>query len=317
MHPIRKFFKDIAEATWFQNFITWVIIAAGVVVGAQTYPDFVARYGTILDVLDSCILWIFVAEVVIKMAAEGKRPWRYFLDGWNVFDFIIVAACFLPIGAQYAMVLRLARLLRVLKLVRALPKLQILVGALLKSIPSIGYISILLFMLFYLYAVTGTFLFSENDPIHFRNLQTSMLSLFRAVTLEDWTDLMYIQMAGCADYGYGGIEHLCTSSTARPIIGASFFVSFILIGTMIILNLFIGVIMNGMDEARAEADAEIEQERQSLIPEGEAPTLTDDLKELEGKMAELQQQIARMTTKAAELKPAEAKSSRSRLPKGP
>ncbi|MBW2260929.1 MAG: ion transporter [Deltaproteobacteria bacterium] len=317
MHPVQSFFKKIAEATWFVNFITWVIIAAGVVVGAQTYPGLVAKYGGILDVLDSLILWIFVAEVLIKMAAHGKRPWRYFLDPWNVFDFIIVAACFLPIGSQYAMVLRLARLLRVLKLVRALPKLQVLVGALLKSIPSIGYISILLFMLFYLYAVTGTFLFSENDPIHFGNLQTSMLSLFRAVTLEDWTDLMYIQMAGCADYGYGGLEHLCTASKASPIVGSAFFVSFILVGTMIVLNLFIGVIMNGMDEARAEADALDEKDRLSMIPEGEVPTLADDLKDLESKLAELQQQIVRMTTKASELKPAEAKRTRSRIPKGP
>ena len=132
--------------------------------------------------MDQVILWIFVVEIVIKMGAEGKQPWRYFADPWNVFDFIIVAVCFLPINAEYAAVLRLLRLLRVLKLVRALPRLQILVGALLKSIPSMGYVSLLLLMLFYVYACAAVILFGENDPVHFRNLPLAMLSLFRVVT---------------------------------------------------------------------------------------------------------------------------------------
>jgi voltage-gated sodium channel len=172
-------------------------------------------------------------------------------------------------------------------------------------------------MLFYLYAVTATFLFSGNDPVHFANLQTSMLSLFRAVTLEDWTDLMYINMFGCANYGYGGIEHLCTASASRPVLAAIFFVSFILVGTMIILNLFIGVIMNGMDEARAESDKQIAEDRRSLIPEGEQPTLAAELGELEEQFALMQKRIVELRGRAEDLKPAEAKALRSRLPKGP
>ena len=181
-----------------------------------------------------------------------------------------------------------------LKLVRALPQLQILVGALLKSIPSIGYISLLLFMLFYLYAVTATFLFSGNDPVHFANLQTSMLSLFRAVTLEDWTDLVYINMFGCASYGYGGIENLCTESVARPIIASIFFVSFILIGTMIILNLFIGVIVSGMDEAERESAALQRLDREERRNRGEdveEPSLSEDLRDLSEKLAEIQAKL--------------------------
>lgn len=255
MSKTAEFFKKIANAAWFQNFVTVVILLAGVLVGLETYPSVVEQHHTLLHVGDQIILWIFVVEIVVKMAAEGNKPWRYFLDPWNVFDFIIVAACFLPFEGNAVTVLRLLRLLRVLKLVKALPKLQILVGALLKSIPSMVYVSVLLFLLFYVYAVAAVFLFGENDPLHFRNLEMAMLSLFRVVTLEDWTDVMYINMYGCDRYGYDASSVVqCMTPKPQPVIAALYFVSFVLSGTMIILNLFIGVIMSGMAEAQAEAD---------------------------------------------------------------
>ncbi len=257
-----KFFKQIAESKWFGNFVTIAILVAGVLVGMATYPEFSEKHESILNLLNKIVLYIFIVEIVVKMVAEGKKPWLYFTDAWNIFDFIIVAAAFLPFGGSSVAILRLLRLLRVLKLVKALPKLQMLVGALLKSIPSMGYVSILLLLLFYIYAVAGVFFFSENDPIHFENLQMSMLSLFRVVTLEDWTDVMYINMYGCENYGYGGNEALCTNSSANPAGSVAFFVSFVLIGTMIMLNLFIGVIMTGMDEAKQEAKEALLEEQQ-------------------------------------------------------
>lgn len=275
--------KNIAEANWFSSFITFVILLAGVVVGMETYPSLIKEYGAGLHLLNDIILWIFVLEVLIKMGAEGSKPWRYFLDPWNIFDFSIVAAAFLPFGGSSVAVLRLIRLLRVLRLVTAVPKLQLLVGALIKSIPSMGYVSILLFLLFYVYGVAAVLFFGTNDPVHFADLPMAMLSLFRAVTLEDWTDLMYIQMYGCDNYGYGGMENLCTAPKASPVFGAVFFVSFVLVGTMVILNLFIGVIMNGMDEAKlefAEADAE---------KRGDTPL------EVEEQLAELQKKLKEMT----------------------
>lgn len=293
-----RILKKIAESSWFQNFIILIIIAAGVVVGLETYPSIAKRCGSILHFLNDAILWIFVVEVVIKMGAEGRKPWRYFHDPWNVFDFLIVAACFMPVGTQYVMVLRLARLLRVLKLVRALPKLQILVGALIKSLPSIGYISILLMLLFYLYAVTATFLFSGNDPVHFGSLQMSMLSLFRAVTLEDWTDLMYIQMQGCDKYGYDSIMHMCTAPKAMPVVSSFFFVSFVLVGTMVVLNLFIGVIMTGMDEAKKEANEESARWKRESMPAVEVTGVEDDLLALKAKFEELQEEIYQIHLKA-------------------
>jgi voltage-gated sodium channel len=244
--------KQITESGWFNNTIRVVILLAGICVGMETSPRITRHWGVALSLINDLILWIFVIEAAMKIAAEGRKPWRYLKDPWNVFDFTIVAVCFMPFNAQYIAVLRLLRLLRVLKLVRTLPRLQVLVGALLNAIPSMGYVSLLLFMLFYVYAVSAVFLFGANDPVHFANLPLALLSLFRVVTGAGWTDVMYIQMYGCDGYGYGGIEELCTQPEAYPVFGAIFFVSFMLFGAMVMLNLFIGVIMNSMDESEKE-----------------------------------------------------------------
>lgn len=286
--------RDFAESSRFQNFITAVILFAGVLVGIETYPSAVARYGPIMHVLDKVVLYIFVFEIVVKMVAETPRPWNYFKDPWNVFDFVIVAAAFMPFAGSAATVLRLVRLLRVLRLVRAVPKLQLLVGALLKSIPSMVYVSVLLALLFYVYAVAGVFMWGDNDPVHFGNLQISFVSLFRTVTLEDWTDLMYIQMYGCASYGYEGNEALCTASSASPVGGAAFFISFVLFGTMIILNLFIGVILSGMDEAQKESEDMVAAARGDAVP-----TVEEELQALEGQLAAMQEQIATVRRRRA------------------
>jgi voltage-gated sodium channel len=246
-------------------------------------------------------------EVVVKMGAEGNKPWRYFSDPWNVFDFIIVVACFLPFEGSAITVLRLLRLLRVLKLVKALPKLQILVAALLKSIPSMLYVSMLVGLLFYVYAVAAVFLFSENDPVHFKDLQIGMLSLFRIVTLEDWTDIMYINMFGCENYGYSPDSiYPCAFSAANPsgmspLLGAGFFVSFVLMGTMIVLNLFIGVIMGGMTEAQEEAAQT--QKIAERAARGEMILMDDELSKLREDLAHMQKHISTLERVARSIHP--------------
>ena len=285
--------RSIADSAWFQNFVTIVIVLAGILVGIETYEHIAEAHHTLLHTLDKIILGIFILEIVVKMGAEGSKPWRYFLDPWNVFDFTIVAAAFIPGMGQYAVVLRLLRLLRVLKLVRALPKLQVLVGALLKSIPSMFYVSLLLFMLFYVYAVAAVFLFGQNDPLHFENLNVSLLTLFRVVTLEDWTDIMYIQMFGCEAYNLEMSQDiLCTEPQPQYWLSVAFFVSFVLLGTMVILNLFIGVIMSGMDEARLETEEGNEsarQKEQGLEPGEES--VEHEFFELQQQLEKLQEQL--------------------------
>ena len=144
----------------------------------------------------------------------------------------------------------------------------------------------------------STFLFSENDPVHFRNLQTSMLSLFRAVTLEDWTDLMYINMYGSAQYGYDaatyeslkviGITKDQIKSSAHPLMASVFFVSFILTGAMIVLNLFVGVMLTGMDDARKETELTEAAKRKDAAE----TDIKQELIQMERQLQEMSQQLS-------------------------
>lgn len=289
--------QKIAESKLFQNFITAVILLAGVVVGLETYPGIMQAIGDELHLLDRIILIIFIAEVIIKQGAKWPRPWEYFKDPWNVFDFIIVAAALMPVDGQQVTVLRLLRLLRVLRLVRAVPRLQVLVSALLKSMPSMGYVAVLLLLLFYIYAVAGVFLFAQNDPVHFGSLQLALMTLFRVVTLEDWTDVWYTQFYGCDEYPYGFHDFACQNPQAMPIVASVYLVSFVLLGTMIFLNLMVGVVLNGIQEAQDEqAAAERDAHREAL---GKA-TAEDDLYDASLKLQELQDQIRRIQKRLAE-----------------
>ncbi len=287
---MKRMLRFIVDSNLFQGFIIGVILFAGVLVGLETYPGIMEKWGHILHKLDSVVLAIFVVEILMKMGAEGRKPWRFFRDPWNVFDFVIVAVCLVPPLAQYAMVMRMARLLRVFRLVRVIPKLQLLVSALLRSLPSMGYVSILLFILFYMYAVAGVFLFRENDPVHFGDLQVALISLFRVVTLEDWTNIMYTQMYGCDVYPYGMHEHLCTSPRALSGVAVAYFVSFVLLGTMIVLNLFIGIIVNSFDSAREEMET-VERKLKGAAGEmgleSQLRRLEADLKDLHATVGDL------------------------------
>jgi voltage-gated sodium channel len=287
--------RRIVQSPGFQNFITLVIILAGVLVGLETSAEIVARWESVFHVLDGIVLWVFVAEIAIKLASEGKTPWRYFKDPWNAFDFSIVAVSLLPIGGQYVTVLRLGRLLRVLRLVHALPRLQILVSALLRSIPSMGYVGMFLGLLFYVYGVAAVFLFAENDPVHFGNLGRAMLSLFTVVTLEGWAELMYMQMYGCDKVG-DAIKEACQNPHSHPVAAPIFFITFVLFGTMIILNLFIGVIMNSMQEAAVEGERADEAKR--LAASGaKAASVEHEIFELRAAVSGLGERLARIQSR--------------------
>ncbi len=228
--------QHIIGTKTFRGTIIAVILFAGVLAGVETNAAFVAQHRALLHALDAAVLAVFILEIALKLAAHGRRPLDYFRDGWNVFDFFIVALCLLPVGGPFATVLRLARTLRLLRLVSALPKLQLLVGALLHSLSSMGYVSLLLGLVFYIYAVAGIHLFGPHAPQHFGSLPVALMSLFQIITLDDWRTM------------YDGAR------AAAPIAATIYFVSFILLGTMIMLNLFIGVVMNSMAEMHVELE---------------------------------------------------------------
>ncbi len=232
----------LVHSGMFKSVVLGAILAGAIIVGLETVPAARESIGGVLVAIDRFVLAIFVLEVILKIAAEGRRPWRYFADPWNVFDFTVTVVCLLPLDAQFAQVLRLGRVGRSLRLVTALPRLQLIVGALLRSLPSFGWITLLLFTLLYAYSVMGVFLFGENDPERFGSLWSSMLTMFSVLTLEGWFDIMHDQMVGLPRSD--GSASMETSPVAAPI----FFVSFILSGTMIFLNLLVGVIVNSMSE---------------------------------------------------------------------
>lgn len=260
--------KEFVAGKPFHHFIVAVIVLAGIVAGLETSPVLMDRFGATLLALDKFILSIFIVEVLLKMAAHGRQPWRYYADGWNVFDFFIIVICLLPVGGPFAAVLRLARALRLLRLVSALPKLQLLVGALLKSLSAMGYVSLLLALLFYIYAVAGIHLFGAHDPKHFGSLPAAFISLFRLVTLDNWADIFNAQLPHVPGIKVG-----------------TYFITFIVFGTMIILNLFIGIIMNSMSEMHAEI---AERDRAQHERETGSATLEDELKSLERELREMQ-----------------------------
>jgi voltage-gated sodium channel len=279
----------VTHAAWFRHSVTALILILAIVVGLETYPTLVERFGALLRSVDTAIIALFTIEIVLRIAAEGRKPWRFFHSGWNVFDFVIVAVCLIPASGGAFAVVRLARVLRVLRLLSAIPRLQVLIGALLHSLPSIGYVGLLLGLLFYVYGVVGAMLFGANDPGHFGTLDRALLSLFRAVTLEDWTDLMYTQIHGSALYPpqiSGVVADLPPpESTPRPLAAIAYFVSFVLIGTMIVLNLFIGVVLSSMNEAQAE-------QAKSTIDKLQGGTdLTARMRTLEAQTGELLEEL--------------------------
>ncbi|MEL7473933.1 MAG: ion transporter [Planctomycetota bacterium] len=306
-------FERIANARWFNNTMTGVIVLASILVGVQTYKDINEQYGHLLSLLDSIIIGVFVVELVIRMAAHGWRPWRFFLNGWNVFDFIVVVICLIPFGREFGAVLRLARVLRALRLFSAIPRLQVMVTALIRSIPSIGYVGLLLFLHFYVYAVVGVVLFGKNDPVYFGTVHDAMLALFRVVTQEDWTDVWYIQMRGSDVYNYDyerdvllkGMQDRIREPKAQPIIATIYFISFVITATFIILNLFIGVVLSGMDEAQKE------QAAAAILRRGGRGGVTEKLQNLETKLERTLAEISDLRRALAQADVADAKAVKS------
>ena len=117
-------------------------------------------------------------------------------------------------------------------------------------------------MLIAVFAIIGIILFKDNDPWHFGNLHISMLTLFRASTFEDWTDIMYINMYGCDKYEYPSTtwSEMCTNPKPTGALAAIYFVIFVIIGGLVLLTLFIGVVSTSMDEAQQGQKAEMEME---------------------------------------------------------
>jgi voltage-gated sodium channel len=229
--------RRIADNRAFQAFIIGVILVNAVVVGLETSPELVDRYGAIFDVLNTAIIAVFIVELTIRLVSYFPRPQRFFADGWNVFDFVIVGLSLLPAAGSFATVARLARLLRVLRIVSVFPELRLIVGTMIRSFSSMTSVVLLLTLVLYVYAVLGYHLFSAIDPAHWGDLGLSVRTLFEVLTLEGWLELQ--------------------AAVIEPVPMAwLFFGSYVLLAVFIVVNLFIAVILNNLETVKAEHAAE-------------------------------------------------------------
>jgi voltage-gated sodium channel len=236
-----------------QRFIIALIVVNAVTLGLETSSVVMADYGDLLHFADRAILTVFVAEIAAKLFAFG---WRFFRDPWNVFDFLVVGIALVPASGPLA-VLRTLRVLRVLRLVSTVPRLRMVIEALLHAIPGIGAIAGLLLLIFYVGAVMATSLFAADFPDWFGHIGRSMFTLFQIMTLESWS--MGIARPVMTEYPYAW----------------AFFVPFILIATFTMLNLFIAVIVNTMQEMQAQQLAEGQDEIEATVHDDTARLLEE------------------------------------------
>ncbi|MBA2175403.1 ion transporter [Halobacillus locisalis] len=238
--------QRIVENKWFTRFILAVILFNAVLLGLATDERIYSQYEEIFVALDIIVLVIFTIEILMKLAVYR---FRFFQDGWNIFDFVIVFGTLVLYNSHFIAVLRILRVLRVLRAISVVPSLRRLVRALFMAIPAIGSVTVLMGIIFYIYAIIGTSFFSDLAPEYFGNVGLSTLTLFQVFTLESWA-----------------------SGVFRPIFAEVtwswiYFVSFITISAFIILNLIVGEIVNNAQQISEHAEEEskdMEQIKQDL-----------------------------------------------------
>lgn len=220
----RSLFLSIKNHSFFQTFVIFAIILSALLVGASTY-NIPPKVLFILNLMDTLITLFFVIEISVRFFAEEKKL-KFFKDGWNIFDTIIVLVSVVPVGPNSSiLVLRLLRIFRVLRLISAIPELKELIEALLKSIKRVFYVSLLLFIIIYVYASFGSILFAQSDPSRWGDLGISMITLVQVLTLSSWENVM-LPMQELHWWAW------------------IYFYSFVAIGSITILNLIIAVLVD-------------------------------------------------------------------------
>jgi len=256
---INRFFSQIVSNPLFFHFINIMIVFTSIIVGLETDKKITTDFAFEFQVIDIVLRYIFLTEILMRFSAEWDRPKDFFLNGWNCFDSALVLGSFLPLG-NFPLILRLLRLGRIAKLLERERHLRIIIQSFLHSIKPTAYVCLILLITIYIYAIIGNSLFSENDPIHFGNLGLSMQSLIQ-LTFEGWTDVLYIQMYGCKDYGYTDYEHLCNFPSSKPVTALIYFISFIVLSGLVIVNLVIGIIIDNWNVSKENMEKEDDLEK--------------------------------------------------------
>lgn len=258
-------FGQWVESPPVQRVIITLIVLNGIALGLETAPSIVARFGTVLAILDHLVLSIFVVEIIGKLA---YRRINFFKDGWNVFDFIIITIALVPASGPLT-VLRALRIIRVLRLLAIVPSMRRVVGALLHAIPGVLSVGSLILLLFYVGAVLATKLFGASFPDWFGTIGLSMYTLFQVMTLESWS--MGIVRPVMEQYPYAW----------------TFFVPFIVATSFAILNLFIGIIVDSMQTVNEQEKAIVHEEQEALRIESGILSPEEEIRALRSEVAEI------------------------------
>jgi voltage-gated sodium channel len=265
MDWLRKLVKDPRT----ERVIMALIIINAATLGLETSATAMARYGPLLETIDRVIIAVFVIEVLARLVVERAA---FFRDGWNIFDAIVIGIAIAPATEAFS-VLRALRVLRLLRLITAVPTLQRVVGGLLRALPGMGSILLLIALIFYVFGVMAVNLYGKDDPELFGTLGASLFTLFGVMTLEGW------------------VEDVQKVMQTHPYAWV-FFISFIVITTFMVLNLFIGIIVNAMQEEHASLAADEREAELEAIHDERAP-LMREMKEIKAEIAALRTEVAR------------------------
>ncbi|PCJ14912.1 MAG: ion transporter [Gammaproteobacteria bacterium] len=256
MQSFQKKFDHFRSNKLFELFVVTIIVISALMVGVKTY-EMSSTATAVLTWVDLIITMIFVFELSVRFLGEEVKR-NFFKSGWNVFDTLVVAISLIPIeGSEMAVIGRLIRIFRVLRMISFIPELRILINSLFKALPQLGYVVLLMFIIFYIYAALGSTIFGAINPVLWGDIAISMLTLFRVMTFEDWTDVMYETMEV---YSMSWL----------------YFLSFIFLTTFAFLNMVIGIIVGVMDEEHAQA----REEKDALEGKVTLEDLQEDIKQL-------------------------------------
>jgi voltage-gated sodium channel len=266
----------VVESSWFDPLMLSIIALNAVTLGLETYESIDASIGDELHLLNDVILGLFVVELAVRMAAHADRPREFFRSGWNVFDFVVIAASFVPGVRENATLLRLVRLLRIVRAVRLLPDLRVLTVAVGRSVPGVASLAAITLLLVYVYGMVGWVIFHDHDPANFENIGQSMVTMFVLLTLENLP--VYIERGqALSDWTL------------------LFYVSYVLLASFLIFNLFIGIVINSMEEARA---IELHRAERALLDDdtadderAHAVVLEERLRALHAAVDELEREV--------------------------
>jgi voltage-gated sodium channel len=254
----------------FELFVIAVIIISALEIGAKTFP--LSPTGVLItQYMDVFITMFFLIEITIRFIAEERKK-DFFKSAWNVFDTLVVVISLIPIDeSEMALLARLIRIFRVLRMISIVPELRVLINSLLIALPRLGYVVLLMFIIFYIYGAIGSFLFNEINPVLWGNIAISMLTLFRVMTFEDWTDIQYETMEV---YPMSWI----------------FYITFIFFTAFAFLNMVIGIVVGVMEEEHTK-----EREKGQ-------PSLAD----IQQQIAQLSLQLQTLQESKSEVNPAPA-----------